>query len=112
MYQGSKNMKTVQIMQYEDSGNQSGHEHNAAGLPCQPANSLVEGMSSAVNIQELPSYESRHKVHSLQQDTVQLYSELICTFETYFFNVHLNIICVILCIGLLPWGMNCYSWVP
>jgi hypothetical protein len=59
MYQDSKNTKSVSIMQYEDSGDQSGHEYNEAGLPWQAAHSLVEGMSLPV-IQEIPSYGSRH----------------------------------------------------
>jgi len=46
-------------MQYEDSGDQSGHEYNEAELPRQPADSLVDGMSLPV-IQEIPSYGSRH----------------------------------------------------
>jgi hypothetical protein len=47
-------------MQYEDSGDQSEHDYKEAGLSCQPADSVVEGMSLPVNIQELPSYGSRH----------------------------------------------------
>ena len=46
-------------MQHENSGDQSGHEYNEAGLPWQPADSLVEGMSLPF-IQEIPSYGSRH----------------------------------------------------
>jgi len=46
-------------MQYEDSGDQSEHEYNEAGLPWQPADSLAKGMSLPV-IQEIPFYGSRH----------------------------------------------------
>ena len=45
-------------MQYEDSDGQFGHEYNEAGLPWQPADFLVEGISLPV-IQEIPSYGSR-----------------------------------------------------
>ena len=101
-------MKSVLSTAYEDSGDQSRHEHDDAGLSCHPANPLEKGMSSAVGI-KLP-YGFSQEVHSLQQKTLQFYSELICPFKTYFY-VYFNIICASLCNGLSPWCIHCYSWV-